>query len=196
MGATMIRGRKLSALLGNVLLGLVLVVATIFVVNVAVNGFGTLPGGYRPLVVLSGSMEPYMPTGSLVLTKSVDPATVKVGDVITFRLRTGSFQTDLATHRVEAIKNSPGGVSFVTKGDANQVHDPVPVPASDLVGRVVVVSSLAGSVVEALKTPLFLALVAFGALALIADALWKKVPRRHTREQAPFSEPAARTPRV
>ena len=182
----MTRSKKVSGLLGNVLVGLVLAAAAIFVVNATVNGFGTLPGGYRPLVVLSGSMEPYMPTGSLVLTKSVNPATVKVGDVITFRLLNGSPKTDLATHRVEAIKNSPGGLNFVTKGGANQVHDPAPVPARDLVGRVVVVSSLAGRVLEALKTPLFLALFALGALALIANTLWKKIPRHHHRPAPSF----------
>ncbi len=190
----MTRGKKMRTLLGNVLLGLVLVAAALFVVNMGVNGLGTLPGGYRPLVVLSGSMEPYMPTGSLVLTKSVNPATVKVGDVITFRLKTGSFQTDFATHRVEAIENGPTGMSFVTKGDANQVHDLVPVSATALVGRVVLISSLAGSVVQAVKTPLFLALVAFGAVALMTKALWKKVPRRLARERAPLPEPSARVP--
>ena len=192
----MTRNKKMSALLGNVLLGLVLVVAVIFVVNMAVNGVGTLPGGYRPLVVLSGSMEPYMPTGSLVLTKSVNPATVKVGDVITFRLKTDSFQTDLATHRVEAIENGPAGMSFVTKGDANRVHDLVPVSATALVGRVVLVSSLAGSVVQAVKAPLFLTLVAFGAMTLMTQALWKKVPRRNARGRTPLPEPAAHAPGV
>jgi signal peptidase I len=160
-----------------VALALVVAVALVFVVNVCVNGLGTLPGNYRPLVVLSGSMEPSMPTGSLVLTKSVDPGTVRVGDVITFRLLSGSHETDSATHRVVAIEQRPEGLSFITKGDANQAPDPTPVPSSALVGRVVAVSSLAGSLAQALKAPLFLSLVALGAVVLVADGIWRRAAR-------------------
>lgn len=168
---------------GNVALGLVAFAALVFVVNVCINGLGTLPGGYRPFVVLSGSMEPSMPTGSLVLTKSVDPESVHVGDVITFRLESGSFETDSATHRVAAIEQGPGGLSFITKGDANQAPDPLPVPASALVGRVVAGSSLAGSLAQAVKTPLFFSLVALAAVVLVADALWRKTARGGKRRR-------------
>jgi signal peptidase len=167
-----------------VALGLVVAAALVFVVNLCINGLGTLPGGYRPFVVLSGSMEPSMPTGSLVLTKSVDPETVRVGDVITFRLESGSFQTDSATHRVAAIEQGPGGLIFITKGDANQAPDPLPVPASALVGRVVAGSSLAGSLAQALKAPLFLSLVALGAVVLVADSLWRRTVRGGKRRRS------------
>ena len=168
---------------GNVAIGLVLVTVTVLVVNAFINGLGTLPGGYRPLVVLSGSMEPYMPTGSLVITKSVNPATIGLGDVITFRLESSSFQADLATHRVVAVERGPGGLSFVTQGDANPAHDPTPVPASAVVGRVVLVSSLAGSLAQTVKTPLFLFLTALGAAGLAADALWRRSARGGKRPQ-------------
>ncbi len=170
----MARSKSILRWSGNVAIGLAAVVALVFVFNVCINGLGTLPGGYRSLVVLSGSMEPYMPTDSLVLTKPVDPATLEPGDVITFRLGSGSFRTDLATHRVVAIENGPGGLSFVTKGDANLAHDPTPVPASAVVGRVVVISSLAGSLAQAVKGPWFVALVALGAAILLADALRRR----------------------
>jgi signal peptidase I len=180
---------------GNIALGLALLVCLVFVVNFAVYGLGTLPGGYRPLVVLSGSMEPVMPTGSLVLTKAVAPATVQVGDVITFHLHSRAYQSELATHRVIAVESGPMGLSFVTKGDANQVYDLKPVPATDLVGRVVVVSGWAGSLAQAVKSPPLLGLMVLGVLLLALDPLRTKLSRRRALGSRRPSQRSTKTAR-
>ena len=86
-------------------------------------------GGYRPVVVLSGSMEPSYPVGSIIYYKATGFDDISVGDAITFRLGEGA----LATHRV--VKKNNQDQSFVTKGDNNATQDANPVLYSEVVGR-------------------------------------------------------------
>ena len=83
----------------------------------------TLPrvANIKPYVVLSGSMEPTIMTGSIAY---VDP---KVGDIITFTFDDGST----TTHRVY----SRDGDSISTKGDANETID-APIDVKQVVGTV------------------------------------------------------------
>jgi signal peptidase len=71
----------------------------------------------RPLTVLTGSMEPTLHPGDVVVAKRVPPLAARVGDVVTFRDpdRHGA----LVTHRVRSVRARGGWVDFVTKGDAN-----------------------------------------------------------------------------
>ncbi len=73
--------------------------------------------GLTPYVVVSGSMEPVFPTGSIIYVQKVDPQTIEVGDPITFRMREGDY---VAVHRVydirevyRAITSSPGRYLFL-----------------------------------------------------------------------------------
>jgi signal peptidase len=77
--------------------------------------------GYRAVFMTTGSMRPAIAPGDLVVLKPVDPATIEVGDVITFRAPVGSHE--LVTHRVVAVSSSAEGLSFRTKGDANALAD-------------------------------------------------------------------------
>lgn len=86
-------------------------------------------GGGTPYTVLTSSMEPDFPPGTLAVVRPVAPEAVDVGDVITFQLVSG--QPQVATHRVVAISAAPDGtMEFVTQGDANPRPDEdVVVPA-------------------------------------------------------------------
>lgn len=98
---------NLGALVGIVSL---LVVAAGFFFSVA------------PLNVISGSMEPGIPTGSMIFSRTVPAAEITEGDVITVN-RVGS--TSLVTHRVVSIKDlGDGTFEAVLKGDANEQNDP------------------------------------------------------------------------
>ena len=85
--------------------------------------------GYQVYDVITPSMEPAIPTGSVVYVKPVAPSDVKIGDVIAFFDKDG-----IVVHRVTVNRTSLG--EFVTKGDANNVEDFEPVPYTALVGRV------------------------------------------------------------
>lgn len=90
--------------------------------------------GLMPYAVLSGSMEPQYPVGSLIYVHNASPEQVQVGDAITFSLDSGT----LVTHQVYDIDAEAG--LFYTQGVANvdesgaTVHDAAPVPFSHLVG--------------------------------------------------------------
>lgn len=83
--------------------------------------------GLEPLIVLSGSMEPTYPTGSLLYVKSIKQEDVKEEVPITFYLEDGT----LATHRV--IEVTAEG-TFRTQGDANDVADGGAVEYKNILG--------------------------------------------------------------
>lgn len=104
--------------------------------------------GYQTLAVLSGSMEPVYPVGSIVFVQKVPAAEIQVGDPITFRLADGSTY---ATHRVVRIDSS--NEQFITKGDANDAEDS-PTDFKNLVGRASSYSvPLLGYISIYIKTP-------------------------------------------
>ncbi|MFZ5649991.1 MAG: signal peptidase I [Bacillota bacterium] len=90
--------------------------------------------GHKVLTVLSGSMEPAIHTGDVIIIRPLAPdEQVKEGDVITFRTREKADM--LITHRVMGIV-SVNGVpkAYVTKGDANDSHDLSTVAREQVVG--------------------------------------------------------------
>lgn len=93
-----------------------------------------MPGllGFGAYTVVSGSMEPAIPTGSLVYIAGAEPEGIKTGDIIAFHGGEGSGA--VITHRV--VENRVVMGEFVTKGDANSAQDMKPVPYSDFMGRV------------------------------------------------------------
>lgn len=119
--------RMLGAGISWVLLLIVAVLAIVVVVVPAVTGS-------HPYTVLTGSMEPQYPPGTLVVVRDVDPAEIAIGDVITFQLRSGEPQ--VVTHRVVGVQLAVDGeTTFVTQGDANNTADLDPVRAVQVVGR-------------------------------------------------------------
>lgn len=89
--------------------------------------------GYHIYTVVSGSMEPAIPTGSLVYIREELPEEMAAGDVIAYYGARDS--TSIITHRV--VENRVVMGEFITKGDANLTEDMNPVPYDNLIGRVV-----------------------------------------------------------
>lgn len=89
------------------------------------------PGNYKMMVVLSGSMEPAIKTGSVVVVKPAD--SYQKGDIITFEDR--ETKTTSVTHRIVEVKEKDGNKFFVTKGDANDAPDSNEVSQDQIVGK-------------------------------------------------------------
>jgi signal peptidase len=99
------------------LLGLILLVAAAVI---AVPKFA----GAVPMSILTSSMEPTLPPGTLVVVKPTPVSQIAVGDVMTYQIRSGD--PAVISHRVIAVNSlSDGTFSFVTKGDNNAEADPV-----------------------------------------------------------------------
>jgi signal peptidase len=83
--------------------------------------------GATPYTVLTSSMEPTYPPGTLVVVRPVPVEDIGVGDVITYQLESG--RPAVVTHRVVAVGASIGSGkrTFTTRGDANGADDPAPV---------------------------------------------------------------------
>ncbi len=90
-------------------------------------------GGYCPLIVLTGSMEPQIKDGDLIIVRQIDGEDVEVGDVIAF-FDPESTSNSVLTHRVMEVLSENGSLSFRTKGDANNTEDRIAVSADKLVG--------------------------------------------------------------
>jgi len=89
--------------------------------------------GYDAYSVVSGSMEPAIPTGSLVYVQETAPEDMKEDDVIAFY---GAKDSNaIITHRV--VENKVVMGEFITKGDANKTEDMNAVPYSNFIGKVV-----------------------------------------------------------
>ena len=107
-----------------------------------------ISGGYRLLVVQSGSMSPSIPVGSLIFTKPAQE--YQKGDVITF-YEVGDKKY-LVTHRIVETEKLEDGELFITKGDANDASDSKRIEKSAVVGKVVWALPYAGYAVSFAKT--------------------------------------------
>ena len=109
--------------------------------------------GYEIYTVISGSMEPAIPTGSLVYIADTDPGEIVEGDVIAFyggASGNGAGAADsgasIITHRV--VSNSVIMGEFITKGDANEKEDINPVSYDNYIGKVQLSVPMAGYAAE------------------------------------------------
>lgn len=105
--------------------------------------------GYKPFIVLSGSMEGKIHKGDLIITKMVDPTTLKVNDIIAFR----DVENTVTTHRIIDIVENNGKTQFITKGDNNSTQDRNLVSLNDVEG--IYIGRLAGfgSIMNSLAQP-------------------------------------------
>lgn len=112
-------GRRTAALLGEIALTVAAVLG-LAMAGVTVVAART---GVRPLVVRSGSMEPTIPTGSMVLVQRVAAAEIAVGDVVAVERPDHTR----VTHRVVDLERHGETAELTLKGDANEDVDPAPV---------------------------------------------------------------------
>jgi signal peptidase I len=120
----------------------------------------------EPMAMLTGSMGDAIPPGSLVVTRSVSPSTLRVGDVITFQKPRG--EAGLDTHRIIRVDRSNGHTTYRTKGDANPVADPwaLEFEGDQVADRVLWSAPRLGQVVMIARTRDW-AFVVVGAIALL-----------------------------
>lgn len=105
---------------------LVLLTATVILPKVA---------GATPYTVLTGSMRPGLPPGSLVVTRPVAPEQLRTGNAITYQISSG--EPEVVTHRIISVSTTLGGERlFTAQGDANPSPDYKPVKAGQIRGVV------------------------------------------------------------
>lgn len=121
----------------SVLLGIAVTLCLVFAVQVLMKGYVSI-GGYSAFRVVTGSMEPTIPVGALLVNQSVDIDEIKVNDIICYRAKEEDHYGATVTHRVIAIQIGEDGRRYLeTKGDANYISDIYYVEADNLIGRVI-----------------------------------------------------------
>ncbi|MBO5221475.1 MAG: signal peptidase I [Clostridia bacterium] len=170
---TKIRNRIISASV-TVLLVLSLFCCLYVIVQVLTCGYVSF-GGHCFFRVVTGSMEPSLSVGELILTDDVDIKEICVGDVVSFRSQSIDTMGNIITHRVVDVShNAMGEIQLLTKGDANLSVDGMYVTASNLIGKVVWSSgdSFLASVMSFLSGRYgFLACIVFPCLLILGFVL-------------------------
>lgn len=139
-GGNSMRGKKVLKVLSVALVAIIVAAAAAIA--------GPLLLGWHPMAVLSGSMEPTYPVGSIVYVRGTSPQDVKAGEPVTFYLDDGKTVVTHRVVRVDAQKKV-----FYTKGDANPVEDGVATPYSRLIGSPVFDIPKIGYLATYLGTP-------------------------------------------
>lgn len=176
----------------NVLAAVVIALALVVLLRTVFTPSGEVPslGSYSFMRTLTGSMEPAIPVHSFIVTEEVDPSSLQVGDIITFRATESSMEGALNTHRITSVYEENGQLMFHTKGDANAVEDAAPVAAVNVVGRVVFVSAALGTVVSLFSNPLvFFPFIILPLVVLMVFEIAKLV--KSTKEVARAEEEKA-----
>ncbi|MGG1678223.1 signal peptidase I [Neobacillus sp. NRS-1170] len=128
--------------------------------------------GYKPLTVLTNSMQPKISAGDMIFVKNKKAVDVKVGDIITFKVTEPNTKTKLITHRVKRVSDS----GFITKGDNNNVQDNWEVKPTDLLGEVSIIIPNAGHIAKFVSSPIgFLIFIILPLLLFILIEVYERI---------------------
>ncbi len=148
----------------------VFVAAIIGIAILLICSMVPIPGNIKVKIVKSGSMEPTIRTGGIVIV--MPSTTYELGDIITFGKDT---KTQIpTTHRIIGVDGQGVLKAFTTKGDANDTEDPAPVRTGDVQGKVIFTLPYLGFILDFAKKPIgFVLLVGVPAMLIIFDEMVK-----------------------
>ncbi|MGO1470530.1 MAG: signal peptidase I [Tissierella sp.] len=141
---------------------LALILMIIFVIQNRSSNEAPSIFGHRFYIVQSGSMEPILGVGSLIVVKEMEAKDIEVNDVISYK---PNGET-VVTHRVVNIENEKA-LKFTTRGDANNADDPNPLNGSNIIGKQIFVIPYLGRLLAFVKTRVGLVVVMIIPASLI-----------------------------
>lgn len=169
--------RRIASVAGFLLLIAIVIPFVIYTVPQVV-------GGDSSYMVLSGSMEPSISAGDVIVTHRVETGNIKSGDVITFQ-RSGDRRP--TTHRVIEVVGQEGSPEFRTQGDANEDPDQQLVSADAVSGKVLTVGGYLfvipylGYVIQFAGTQIgFVALLVVPLVLLVISEIWEAAKSART----------------
>mgnify|MGYP003295845698 CR=1 FL=1 len=121
----------------TVLLAIAIALCIFVMAQVLSKGYVSL-GGYSLFRVVTGSMEPEIPVGALLISQETPMEEIQPRDIVTYRSREAGKFGVIITHRVVSVYEGNGGKLYLeTKGDANPSSDSDYVDENYLIGKVV-----------------------------------------------------------
>ena len=184
--------RGLLRRLASLLLSVVMLLSVVAFLFLAV---GPHVLGYRTSTMLTGSMEPGIMPGDVVVTAPRPAEDVQVGDVISYQIPIEDHRVE--THRVtEVDRAADGTISIRTKGDANSNVDPwTAILEEDTVWEVQAVVPDLGNVIRAMRSPVIhhvVKWVALGGLLLLGlTTIWGRDEDEQDESTEQDEEPTA-----
>lgn len=128
---------KRTAVVSTAILVMAVVLCIVVVSQVLSKGYVSV-GGYSMFRVSTGSMEPELSIGTLLVSKQTPISDIAVNDIVNYRAKSSSMLGMVITHRVISIQQGADGEIYLeTKGDANQYPDASYVEQKNLIGKVV-----------------------------------------------------------
>ena len=179
-----------SILLYTILI-LLLAVGIIFIAYVIdakknASGGDNKPPLYNAYIIVSQSMTPVIKVNDAIITKRVSGNDINVGDVVTYLSENPQYPGIMITHRVIEKNQVNGEYYFVTKGDYNQISDPLTVKESQIYGKVVMRIPKIGFIQVILSNYIgWVALIVVPALAIVSYdivKLFEKIKNHKRRE--------------
>jgi len=144
--------------------------------------------GYQTSTMLTGSMAPLINPGDVVVTVPTPITDIKVGDIITYHIPVEDQRVE--THRItEVTTTADGGVAVQTKGDANNGIDPwIATLQGKTVDKQIATIPYVGNAIRALREPLVLNILMYGAPGILVigmlASIWRRDPSKSTPEDA------------
>ena len=156
---------------------IVLVVLIAVIVTQRVSNNQKAIAGFRVFNVITESMVPEYKVGDTILTKTVNPSELKIGDDITYMGKKDPFKGMIITHRIVKIEKQEDGKYLIqTKGLANDIEDPE-INESQVYGKVIykikTISFLNG-IIGNLFGMYFAIFIPFGIITFVEFILYKR----------------------
>lgn len=140
-----------------------------------------ITGNFKVMIVQSGSMQPEIRMGSIVVVKPADD--YKIGEVITFQI---GRNKEPITHRVYDIKVVGGEPRYITKGDANNAPDQREISKGEIIGKVLFNIPYLGYVIDFAQKPVGFSLIIVipGAVIIFDEArkIYNEVKKKKAKK--------------
>ena len=140
--------------------------------------------GYKPFIVLSGSMEYEIHQGDLIFVKIINPKTLREKDIIAFRDQQGT----VTTHRIIDIVEKNGETYFVTKGDNNNSQDQNLVEFKDVEGIYVFRIGGVGKMLSSLSKPTTIIIIVLLITVAFGSGFYLQIKKQREQEMQEFLE--------
>ena len=172
--------KKILKIIGYIFISILVVILIFDAIILAKSKMfpDKVPGifGYKPFIVMSGSMKSKIEVGDIVVVKEVDVETLKKDDIIAF----SNSEKLVTTHRIINVINENGKLCFETKGDSNNVKDEGLVYPDNVEGIYKFKIAKLGSLILFLQEPLGFSLMMI-CILLIGSIMFMIENRKNSR---------------
>ena len=141
--------KKVLKWIVNIFICMMILIIILSIVSNTKSGISSI-FGYMPMKVLTGSMEPSIKVGDIVVVRKRPVSDIKIGDVITYKTEGNIY----ITHRVVQIFTEGNDLKFKTKGDANNIEDKDSIYEDQLIGKLAFRIPKGGYIVDFIKEPI------------------------------------------